>query len=175
MPAQTAEICEVCGNHAVLPRRVQDALIRECEFCGHLEGPADLVELLELQREADAIGCDENSFPLARFIDELPGVKLIGDSGGDLRKGTMPFVAFELADRRTGQLENLGQAMRLMRHELSREWMIEFTFDYQLGFELKPRPAPAKPDPADVTAAREDMLLIWRKLRGYSVLSWWKT
>lgn len=169
------ELCEVCGNHAVAPRRVADAVVRECEFCGNLEGPPDLIELLELQRQAEELGCSEHSFPLAHFIDNLPGVKLLGDSGGNRQLGTMPFVAFELTDHRTWQLENLGQALRLMREELAREWIIEFTFDYQLGFELRTRPDGRKShDPDEIEAARRDMLHMWRKLQGFAALKWWK-
>lgn len=175
MPESVVERCEVCGNHAVVPRRVSDALIRECEFCGNMDGPSELIELLELQRQADELGCSEFSYPLAQFVDGLPGVKLLGDSGGNRKLGTMPYVAFELTDHRTWQLENLGQALRLMREELSREWMIEFTFDYQLGFELRTRPDGRKThDPDEIEAARRDMLQMWRKLKGYSALSWWK-
>ncbi|MBE7492285.1 MAG: hypothetical protein HS108_11085 [Planctomycetes bacterium] len=175
MPEGAPEQCQVCGNHALVPRRVTDAVVRECEFCGHIEGPSELVELLELQREAEELGCSEYSYPLARFIDELPGVKLLGDSGGNRKLGTMPFVAFELSDHRTWQLENLGQALRLMREELSREWMIEFTFDYQLGFELRTRPDGRKThDPDEIEAARRDLLHMWRRLRGYTALAWWK-
>lgn len=172
---ELAEMCEVCGNHAVHAQRVQEAIVSECEFCGNLQGPADLIELLELQREAEEMGCSVFSFPLAQFIDKLPGVKLLGDSGGDRHKGSMPFVAFELADHRTVQLENLGQSLRLMRNELSREWLIEFTFDYQLGFELRPRrETTGKATQQEIEVARQDMLLIWRRLQAYRVLGWWK-
>lgn len=175
MPEVAPEICQVCGNHAVVPRRVTDAVVRECEFCGNLEGPAELIELLELQRQAEELGCSEYSYPLAQFIDGLPGVKLLGDSGGNRKLGTMPFIAFELSDHRTWQLENLGQALRLMREELSREWVIEFTFDYQLGFELRTRPDGRKThDPDEIESARRDLLHMWRKLQGFTGLSWWK-
>src|SRR5690606_38000 len=110
-----SEICDVCGNHAVVVRQVQAEPVRECEFCGHMEGPPDLIELLELQNEADGLGVSIDAYPLAQFIEKLPGVRILGDSGGDRRRGTMPFIAFELADHRTWQLENLGQALRLMR------------------------------------------------------------
>lgn len=171
----TGETCDACGNHAVVVRMVEGDPIRECEFCGHLEGPADLIELLELQREADGLGVSIDSYPLAQFIEKLPNVRILADSGGDRRRGTMPFVAFELSDRRTSQLENLGQAMRLMRGELEREWAIEYTFEFQLAFELHPRhDGQVVHKPEQVEAARRDLTRIWRRLQGYSALSWWK-
>jgi hypothetical protein len=173
MDYHTAEPCDVCGNHAVVVRSVQGEPVRECEFCGHMEGPADLVELLELQREADGLGVSIDSYPLAQFIEDLPGVRILGDSGGDRRRGAMPFVAFELADHRTWQLENLGQSLRLMRGELECEWSIEFTFDFQLGFELRPRKS-GNQTTEQVEAARRDMIKIWRRLQTYAGLSWWK-
>jgi hypothetical protein len=168
-----AEICDVCGNHAVVVRTVQGEPVRECEYCGHLEGAPDLIELLELQEEADGLGVSIDTYPLAQFIEKLPGVRLIGDSGGDRRRGTMPFVAFELADHKTWQLENLGQALRLMRGELECEWTIEFTYDFHLAFELHPKRS-GREDPSQVEAARRDMLKIWRRMQSFTGLSWWK-
>lgn len=169
------DTCDSCGNHAVVVRAIEGDAIRECEVCGNLEGPADLIELLELQREADGLGVSIDSFPLAQFIEGLPGVRIIGDSGGDKRQGTMPFVAFELADHRTWQLENLGQALRLMRAELECEWSLEFTYDFQMAFELHPRhDGKAKHSTEQVLAARRDLTKIWRRLNTYRGLSWWK-
>lgn len=168
------QVCEECGNHAVVDRFVGGDIVRECEFCGHLEGQTETVELLELQREAEARGSNPYSYPLAQFIDDMPGVKLLGDSGGDPKKGLMPFVAFELADHRTRQLENLGQGLRLLRGELKHRWVIEFTFEFQLGFELRVRGEEGNFSLLDVETAREDLLLIWRRLQGYRSLGWWK-
>ena len=169
------DACDACGNHVLEARRVLDATVHECELCGHLHGPAEVLELLELQREAEALGCSEFSFPLARFLDRLPGVKLLGDSGGSEKLGTMPYLAFELSDHRTWQLENLGQALRLMRGELERDWMIEFSFEYQLGFELRTRgDGKAGHTQVEIDAARRDLLRLWRRLQGYQTLSWWK-
>lgn len=167
--------CDSCGNHAVIARRVGNDVVRECDICGHLEGPPDLIELLELQHEADGLGVSIDSYPLAQFIEDLPGVRIIGDSGGDRKQGVMPYVAFELSDRRTWQLENIGQALRLMRGELKCEWSIEFTFDFQMGFELHPRhDGKVTHTAAEVQAARDDLVTIWRRLQTYRGLSWWK-
>lgn len=167
------EHCEVCGNHAVATLRADGDLYKECEVCGNLSGPADVIDLVELQREADGLGVSIHSFPLAQFIDSLPGLKLQGDSGGDREKGRLPFVAFEATDHRTYQLENLGQALRLLRAELQCQWCIEFTFEYELGFELKPRAAAAI-DARQVETARADMIKLWRKLQSFKGLAWWK-
>lgn len=154
---------------------VAGSKVLECEICGHVVGPGDLVELLALQRDAEDLGCSPHSYPLASFIESLPGVKLLGDSGGKPSRKSLPFVSFELSDHRTWQLENLGQALRLVRDELHFEWTLEFTFDFQLGFELHPRNDPKTHDDADCVAkAREDMTVIWRRLQGYAGLSWWK-
>jgi hypothetical protein len=175
MDYSEGEPCDACGNHAVEVRLIQGDPVRECGFCGHLEGPADLIELLELQREADGLGVSIDSYPLAQFIERLPNVKILGDSGGDKRRGTMPYIAFELSDRRTWQLENLGQAMRLMRGELELEWSIEFTFEFQLAFELHPRhDGKSIHQPEEVESARRDLQRIWRNLQAYTGLSWWK-
>jgi len=167
------ETCTVCGNHSVATRRIDGDLVRECEFCGHIEGPADIVELLELQREADGLGVSIDSYPLVHFIESLPGVRVLGDSGGDRTRGAMPFVAFELSNHRTGQLENIGQSLRIMRGDLELEWVIEFTFDFHLGFELRPR-ANGPQTSKEVETARRDMNRIWRRLQSYSTLAWWK-
>jgi hypothetical protein len=165
--------CSVCGNHAVVTRRVEGEIVRDCEFCGHLEGPPDIVELMELQREADGLGVSIDSYPLVQFIEKLPGVRVQGDSGGDRQRGSMPFVAFELTNHRTWQLENIGQGLRLMRGELELEWTIEFTFDFHLGFELRARTLGSQP-PERVEAARRDMNRIWRRLQAFSALGWWR-
>ncbi|HRJ77870.1 MAG TPA: hypothetical protein PLF37_05090, partial [Planctomycetota bacterium] len=106
----------------------------------------------------------------------LPGVRVLSDSGGDEIAGTMPYVSFELSDHRTVQLENLAQALRLMRDELEARWMLEFTYDFQLGFELKARRdnETVRATPAEVDAARRDMSLMWRRLQVFSGLGWWK-
>ena len=175
MPDIEPEFCEVCGNHAVIDRKVAEAYIRECEFCGNLTGPADVIELMELQREANRMGVSEFSYPLAQFVDKLPGVKLTGDSGGDLNLGTMPFVGFELSDHRTWQLENIGQGLRLIRNELRRDWVLEFTYDFQLGFELHTRAdGRAQHTAAEIDDAQTDLVTIWRKLQAFQGLSWWK-
>lgn len=167
------EDCVVCGNHAVATSMVDGEIVKECEVCGNLSGDPDTVELVELQREAEGLGVSVHSFPLAQFIDNLPGVKLQGDSGGERSKGKLPFIAFELTDHRTFQLENLGQALRLMRAELECDWKIEFTFEYELGFELRPRTTD-KPGLEQVEAARRDLNRIWRRLQGFKGLAWWK-
>lgn len=168
------QACEECGNHAVVEKFVARGSVRECEYCGHLEGQPDLVELLGLQHQAEERGSSIYSYPLAHFIDGLPGVKLLGDFGGDPKKGLMPYVAFELSDHRTRQLENLGQGLRLLRGELKRRWVIEFTFEFQLGFELKVRGEDGSFSLLDVETAREDLLLLWQRLQGYRSLGWWK-
>ncbi|MEZ5991318.1 MAG: hypothetical protein R3E76_03095 [Planctomycetota bacterium] len=168
------EDCEICGNHAVATTMVDGDVVKECEVCGNLSGSPDTTELILLQREADGLGVSIHSFPLAHLVDNLPGVKLQGDSGGEKATGRMPFIAFELTDHRTWQLENLGQSLRLMRSELLCEWKIEFTFEYELGFELRPRGSEDKPRAAQVEDARADMLHIWRRLQAFQGLGWWK-
>jgi hypothetical protein len=165
------EECLACGNHAVATVMVDGEIVKECEFCGELRGTPEVIELMELQREAEGLGVSIHTFPLAQFIDNLPGVKLQGDGGGDEARGLLPFIAFELVDHRTGQLENIGQGLRLLRAELECEWKIEFTFEYEMGFELRPR-GTGKPDQVD--AARRDLLHIWRKLQTFKGLGWWK-
>ena len=167
------EDCEICGNHAVASTLVDGEVVKECEVCGNLSGPPEVTDLIQLQREADGLGVSIHSFPLAHLVDRLPGVKLQGDSGGDRSAGTMPFIAFELTDHRTWQLENLGQSLRLMRSELLCEWKIEFTFEYELGFELRPRVKDDRPRAAQVEDARNDMLHIWRRLQAFQGLGWW--
>jgi hypothetical protein len=168
------ETCDNCGNHAVLTSLVEGEVIKECEFCGHLFGPPEITELMQLQREADGLGVSIHSFPLAQLIDRLPGVRLQGDSGGKRSTGQLPFVAFELTDHKTYQLENLGQSLRLMRGELKCRWRIEFTFEYELGFELSPRAEAGEPKARQVEDAREDLIHIWRRLQAYQGLAWWK-
>lgn len=175
MELDELEFCAACGNHAVATRTIEGEPVKECEICGHLEGDPDLVELVNLQREADGLGVSIHTYPLAQFIDRLPGVKLQGDSGGTRDEGRLPFIAFELTDHRTRQLENLGQGLRLMRHELECEWKIEFTFEFELGFELSPRRGTrGEPGAAVVEAARRDLILMWRRMESYRGLAWWK-
>ena len=173
MPAPELEDCILCGNHAVATSVVDGEIIKECEVCGDLKGPPEVIELMELQREAEGLGVSPYSFPLAQFVDNLPGVKLQGDSGGEPIEGRLPFIAFELTDHRMGQLENIGQGLRLLRGELECEWKIEFTFDYELGFELRPRSGDKPAAPA-VEAARRDLIHIWRRLQVFKGLGWWK-
>ncbi|MCA8916710.1 MAG: hypothetical protein KDB90_15060 [Planctomycetes bacterium] len=168
------EDCVVCGNHAVETTLVDGEIVKECEVCGNLSGSPEVVELMELQREAEGLGVSIYSFPLAQFIDGLPGVKLQGDSGGERSAGRLPFIAFELIDHRSYQLENIGQSLRLLRGELECEWKIEFTFEYELGFELRPRGKKEQPLEQQVEAARRDMIKIWRRLQSFKGLAWWK-
>jgi hypothetical protein len=167
------DACIVCGNHAVVARRVDGDIVRECEYCGHIEGPPHVVELLELQNEADGLGVSIDSYPLVQFIERMPGVRVLGDSGGDRKRGALPFVAFELSNHRTWQLENIGQSLRLMRGELELDWTIEFTFEFHLGFELRPRVSGPQTT-AHVESARRDLNRIWRRLQTYSALAWWR-
>lgn len=170
-----AGVCEECGNHTMTRKLMAGVAVEECEMCGHLVGPSELVELAELQREAEELGASPDSYPLAQFIERLPGVRVLGDSGGDEFSGAMPHVSFELSDHRTVQLENLAQALRLMRDELECRWMIEFTYDFQLGFELKVRRDEAqKAAPREIDAARRDMALLWRRLHTFTGLGWWR-
>lgn len=168
-------VCEECGNHALTKKLMAGASVEECELCGHLNGPAEIIELIELQREAEELGASPDSYPLAQFIEKLPGVRVLGDNGGDDFAGTMPHVSFELSDHRTVQLENIAQALRLMRDELECHWMLEFTYDFQLGYELKVRrDEERKATPKEIDAARRDMALLWRRLQTYTGLGWWK-
>lgn len=173
MPKPELEECLACGNHAVATQVVDGEIVKECEFCGELRGAPEVIELMELQREADGLGVSIDTFPLAQFLDNLPGVRLQGDSGGDSAKGQLPFIAFELTDHRTGQLENIAQGLRLLRGEIECEWKIEFTFEYELGFELRPRTS-EKPKADQVEAARRDLIHIWRRLQTFKGLAWWK-
>jgi hypothetical protein len=168
------EDCLLCGNHAVMTSIVDGEIIKECEVCGDLKGKPEVIELMELQREAEGLGVSMHTFPLAQFVDSLPGVKLQGDSGGEPTKGQLPFIAFELTDHRTGQLDNIGQGLRLLRGELECEWKIEFTFEYELGFELRPRSNADKAKTEMIEAARRDLIHIWRKLQAFKGLGWWK-
>lgn len=170
-----ATVCEECGNHSLTRRLMAGVAVEECEMCGHLAGPSEVIELIELQREAEELGASPDSYPLAQFIEKLPGVRVLGDSGGDDFAGTTPHVSFELSDHRTVQLENIAQSLRLMRDELECHWMIEFTYDFQLGFELKVRRDESKKSsPRELDAARRDMALLWRRLRNYTGLGWWR-
>lgn len=168
------EECEICGNHAVVSSFIEGEVIKECEVCGALSGPAEITDLVQLQREAEGLGVSIHSFPLAQLVDNLPGVKLQGDSGGERATGRMPFIAFELTDHKTYQLENLGQALRLMRSELNCRWKIEFTFEYEMGFELTALRDPHKPASDQVEDARADLIHIWRRLIAFQGLAWWK-
>ncbi|MBZ0136043.1 MAG: hypothetical protein K8I27_06685 [Planctomycetes bacterium] len=173
MDEHELEDCEICGNHAVVSTLVEGEVVKECEVCGALAGPADITDLVQLQREAEGLGVSIHSFPLAQLIDSLPGVRLQGDSGGEKSSGRMPFIAFELTDHKTHQLENLGQALRVMRGELQCRWKIEFTFEYEMGFELS-AVADDTPNSERVENARADLIHIWRKLLGFQGLAWWK-
>ena len=169
-------VCDECGNHGVTRKLMAGTAVGECALCGHLAGPAEIVELIELQREAEELGCSPDSYPLAQFIEKLPSVRVLSDSGGDEYQGAMPHVSFELSDHRTVQLENLAQALRLMRDELECQWKLEFTFDFQLGFELgvKRESEASPPTAAEIEAARRDLALLWRRLQTFSGLGWWK-
>ncbi|MBP9890858.1 MAG: hypothetical protein KBG84_03045 [Planctomycetes bacterium] len=170
-----ATVCEECGNHGMTRKLMAGIAVEECEVCGHLAGPSEVIELMELQREAEELGASPDSYPLAQFIEKLPGVRVLGDSGGDEFAGTMPHVSFELSDHRTVQLENIAQALRLMRDELECHWMLEFTYDFQLGYELKVRRDEArKATPTEIDAARRDFGLMWRRLQNFTGLGWWK-
>lgn len=166
--------CEICGNHAVVSSFIEGEVVKECEVCGALTGPAEITDLVQLQREADGLGVSIHSFPLAQLIDELPGVKLQGDSGGEKSTGRMPFIAFELTDHKTHQLENLGQALRIIGSELNCRWKIEFTFEYEMGFELSALRDADKLTGKSVEAARADLIHIWRRLIAFQGLAWWK-
>ena len=168
------EDCEICGNHAVVSSFIEGEVVKECEVCGALSGQAEITDLVQLQREADGLGVSIHSFPLAQLIDSLPGVRLQGDSGGERATGRMPFIAFELTDHKTHQLENLGQALRVLRGELKCRWKIEFTFEYEMGFELSAVLQPDKPSGEQVEEARADLIHIWRKLLAFQGLAWWK-
>lgn len=167
------ERCPSCGNHALTRLAVAGAALDECEMCGELFGPADIIELLELQREAENLGCSPDSYPLARFLQDQPGVKVLADFGGSVHGGKLPFVSFELTDRRITQVENLGQTLSLLRNKLECRWTIEYAYEFQPGFELRPA-RDGREAGAQVEAARRDLGVIWRALRQYSGLGWWR-
>ncbi|MCC6574189.1 MAG: hypothetical protein IT462_10400 [Planctomycetes bacterium] len=168
-----ADKCPSCGNHALNRISLAGGALDECEMCGELFGPADLVELAMLQREADELGASIESYPLARFLHDQPGVKVIADSNGDPVTGKLPFVSFALTDRRLDIVENLGKTLRLLRDNLECRWIIEYTFDFEPAFELHAARAVSNPK-EQVDPARRDMSLIWRALRQYSGFGWWR-
>ncbi len=168
-----ADKCPSCGNHALNRFAVAGAPMDECEMCGEIFGPADLVELVELQREADALGASPESYPLARFFQDQPFVKVLGDSNGDPVTGKLPSVTFSVINRKLDVIENLGQTLRLIRDKLECRWIIEYIFDFEPAFELHAARAVSNPK-EQVEPARRDMAVIWRALRQYSGLGWWR-
>jgi hypothetical protein len=172
------DICDECGNRAVVRRTHAGRVVEECEFCGALRGGDDTIEAIEQFREAQARGIDPAIFPLVHELDGIHGLRCFESTNGEPEIGLPPAISFRLgAERTLRRLECLLTSLELSNRQTVGEWHIEVALKGgALAFTLRPKvlPAPGRPVEPFIDACRGDVDMLARNLRAHKRLSWWQ-
>lgn len=131
------DTCPECGNHDM--RAVQNAggTVIECALCGEQYGDRTATNKSSLALEAERRRVDVLIWPLARILEQLPGLDLGATSAGSGE--SLPFVDLVVVGQAALlQIENLAKAMRLAEGSLRCRWRIEARFEHTLVFLVSP-------------------------------------
>lgn len=144
------------------------ASVHECGLCYATFGDRRAVRGAELSGEAQARGIDDEIWPLARVLEQLPGFTLGNCSGGG--RGKLPFVDLVVSGQEAlVQLENLAKALRLGAGSLRCRWLLEARFEHTLVIAVK-----ADGDEPLLRDARIDVDALAQQIERDSRLTWWR-
>ena len=162
------ETCPECGNHDVHAIELDGSIVHECGLCGEQYGDRHSVVGVVRAKAADQRGIDRAIWPLARVLEQLPGLDLGATSAG---KGTkLPFVDLVVSGHEALlQVENLAKAMRLAEGSLRCRWRIEARFDHTLVFLVSPALMGST-----LRDARIDIEVLAQHIHRGMRLTWWR-
>ena len=142
--------------------------VHECGLCGSTFGARRAVQGMALADEARMRGIDDEIWPLARVLEQLPGFDLGSSSAGG-RDG-LPFVELVVSGRDAlVQLENLAKALRLAAGGLRCRWRIEVRFEHCLLVVVGAAGAAS-----DLRDARIDCEALGQQIERDMRLAWWR-
>ena len=162
------DACPECGNHDMHTVELDGATVIECGLCGERFGERRAVSGRDLADEATERGIDPIIWPLARVLEQLPGLALGSSSAGS---ATCP-PSVELVV--TGQdallqIENLAKSMRLSAGSLRCPWLVEARFEHSLVFVVR-----ADLERAALRDARIDIEMLAQNVDRDMRLTWWR-
>ena len=144
------------------------ATVIECGLCGEHFGARNAVAGLALADEATQRGIDPIIWPLARILEQLPGLSLGSALPGSNEQP--PFVDLVVTGQDALlQIENVAKALRLAEGSLRCPWRIEARFDYSLVFVVSP-PATG----STLRDARLDIEVLAQHIKRDMRLTWWR-
>lgn len=159
----------------MLVRTAGGAPIHECGLCGARFGDRQAIEALADEEQARARGVPAAVWPLARVLEQLPGLHVRESAAGDAAPPTLPFVELGVADHKAlVQLENLVKSLQLGASALRCHWVVEVEYRRHLAFVLKPRHGGGAIAPSFVRDAQLDLELLRRHLERDRRLGWWR-
>lgn len=166
--------CEECGNHTLDGTVVEGLDVLQCSMCGALSGDDDVINRIELIRDARDAGIDIEVYPLVQALNAIKGVRCRDASGGDDFTRIPPFVRFGIGDNRVKHLEHIATSLELMRRELSHSWRmhVELARD-GLCFELAPQIDLQSLDPITINELQSDLAQMAVNIKRDQDLSWW--
>lgn len=144
------------------------ASVHECGLCGATFGDRRAVRGAELAGEALARGIEEEVWPLARVLENLPGFTLGTCSAGG--RGHLPFVELVVSGQEALlQMENLAKAVRLGAGALRCRWRLEVRFENTLVLVVG-----ADGGEQDLRDARIDIEALAHQVERDMRLTWWR-
>lgn len=174
---EAREYCMDCGNYGVVRKIYDGQPIDECEICGAMYGSPDIIEQIENDRDAKALGVNEVIFPLVRELDDIRGVRCYESHGGEPLLKTPPFVKFRIGTANAIDiLESLMNSLTLSNRLCFGHWHIEVILPAnQIAFELRPK-LPGNPEMHEIFSerTRDDVAIIAKNLHVHKNLKWWK-
>jgi len=142
--------------------------VHECGLCGATFGERRAVHGAELADEAFARGIDEEVWPLARVLEQLPGFSLGSCSAGG--RASLPFVELVVGGPDAlVQMENLAKSLRLGAGGLRCRWLLEARFENTLVLAVR-----ADGDERQLRDARIDVEALAKQLERDMRLTWWR-
>lgn len=169
-------LCEECGSHQVVPRRLEGVDVEECALCGHLMGDDGRIAVVEERRAARERDLDPAVYPLVKALEEVPTFRVESASAGEAGRGDYPFVFLRLDPVGLLDLERLLTTLEMANHVTKRRWVVECALQRGLLFILRPRFW--KPVTAitveDVRESRGDLALLAEALKKNVNAPWWR-
>ncbi len=144
------------------------ATVIECGLCGEQFGARNAVTGLALADEATQRGIDPIIWPLARILEQLPGLSLGSALPGSNEQPPSVDLVVTGQDALL-QIENVAKALRLAEGSLRCPWRIEARFDYSLVFVVSP-PATG----STLRDARLDIEVLAQHIDRDMRLTWWR-
>lgn len=140
----------------------------ECGLCGEQFGERRAVTSSSLSDEALQRRIDPIIWPLARVLEQLPGMDLGATGAGE--GDSLPFVDLVVVGQDALlQIENLAKSMRLADGSLRCRWRIEARFEHTLVLLVTPAQKGST-----LRDARIDIEVLAQKIERDMRLTWWR-